>query len=306
MSKRNEHPHHGGAWKVAYADFVTAMMALFIVLWILGTKNETKAAIASYFRNPSILPHEGQGFLTKQGMIELRQSLDQIHTEAAAESTATVESATEKLAKEGNGSAEDRGTLAQSAKTLEGVLNTSAVLKDLRGQVTIEFTSQGLRIQLEDLDAQPLFAVGSPEPTQRVSALLTAIAQVLKPLPNLILVEGHTDARPYHHSGDYTNWELSGDRANAARRILEAGGLDPARVARVVGYADRRLLVPDDPNSDHNRRISIIVCYKNATLDLSPGAAHITMWDAPEENVRVVREFLRQTDPPRRGERKSG
>ncbi len=267
MARRGGHGHHGGAWKVAYADFVTAMMALFIVLWIIGTKAETKAAVAAYFRNPSILPHDGRGFLTEKGMLELQESIEKIREEAAAESAAVVEAAVEKIEAEGGAGREEQLLLAESARQLEGLLNASSMLRELRGQVTIEFTSQGLRIQIEDLDAQPLFDIGSAEPTERVRALLTATAEVLRKLPNMILVEGHTDSRPYTHGGGYTNWELSGDRANAARRILEAAGLDPARIARVVGYADRRLLVKEDPASDHNRRISIIVCYRNASLD---------------------------------------
>jgi len=275
MSRRKGHGgHHGGAWKVAYADFVTAMMALFIVLWILSQKPETQAAVAAYFNHPSILESGGRGFLNEEGMKVYRQEIERMRKERAADSLRAVEEAVERaveeIREEGGLSAEEqaeRGLLANSAKELERILNSSEVLRQLKGQITIEFTSQGLRIQIQDLTSQPLFALGSAEPTGRSRELLLAVAQVLKSLPNLILVEGHTDGRPFARSGSYTNWELSGDRANAARRILEAGGVDPARIARVVGYADRRLLTPRDPESEHNRRISIIVCYQNAVLD---------------------------------------
>jgi chemotaxis protein MotB len=270
MSRRGEHGHHGGAWKVAYADFVTAMMALFIVLWIIGTKQETKAAISSYFRHPSIIKSGGTGFLSAEGMKEYREAVTKIETEENAESLAVIESAVKQIQKQGPITPEEldeRGVLSRSARALEDALNTTEELRELKAQVSIEFTSQGMRIQIEDLESNALFGLGSAEPTPRAQELLLAVSRILAPLPNAILVEGHTDSRPFSGHGSYTNWELSGDRANAARRILEAGGCRPERIARVVGYADRRLLIAGDPQSQHNRRISIIVCYQNAKLD---------------------------------------
>ena len=141
----------------------------------------------------------------------------------------------------------ERGRLAGSARQLEEMLNSSDDLRKLKGQISIEFTSQGLRIQVEDLNSQPLFALGSAEPTGSLRELLIAIAHVLQPLPNLVLVEGHTDSKPFPVERTYSNWELSGDRANAARRVLEAGGVDSSRIARVVGYADRKPLHAGGP-----------------------------------------------------------
>jgi chemotaxis protein MotB len=270
MSRRGGHGGHGGAWKVANADFVTAMMALFIVLWILAQKPETAAAVAAYFNHPSILESSGSGFLSAEGMQEFKSAVEKIRQEAAADSARTVQAAVQEIQKQGPITPEElaeRGLLASSATELEKMLNGSEALRQLKGQISIEFTSQGLRIQIEDLTAHPLFDLGSAEPTPRGKELLLVVARVLQRLPNLILVEGHTDARPFSKSGTYTNWELSGDRANAARRVLEAGGVPADRIARVVGYADRRLLTPNDPLSEHNRRISIIVCYQNAHLD---------------------------------------
>jgi chemotaxis protein MotB len=268
--KQRGHGAHGGAWKVAYADFVTAMMALFIVLWILGTKKETQAAVAAYFRHPAVISSGGTGFLNAEGQREYEAAVERIHAEAAAESAGAVQRAAEQLAKEGPITPEEiaeRGMLARSARQLEGMLNTTELFRRLRAHVSMEFTSQGLRINVEDTHSEPLFALGSAEPTTGAFALLRGIGAVLAPLPNLILVEGHTDARPFSGEGEYGNWELSGGRANSARRALEAGGLAPERVARVVGYADRKLLFPQDPSSERNRRISIIVCYQNAPLD---------------------------------------
>jgi chemotaxis protein MotB len=270
MGRKGEHGgHHGGGWKVAAADFFCSMMALFIVLWILGSSKATQAAVAAYFNHPSILKGEGKGFLSKEGLIELKRSLEQIRQEEAADSAAAVESALLKLGLEGGGpdTEVEKGALTASAQQLESALNQSAVLREIRGQVTIEFTTQGMRIQMEDLNDRPLFAVGSSTPTAAGRELLEVVARVLAPLPNALLIEGHTDSRPYGAKGSYSNWELSGERANSARRALEAAGLDPTRIARVVGYADRQLLKTEEPFSDQNRRISITVTYTGVKID---------------------------------------
>jgi chemotaxis protein MotB len=266
--RRDDHGYHGGAWKVAYADFVTAMMALFIVLWILGTKPETKAAMAAYFRHPSVFKSGSSGFLTQEGMREYQQAVERIRREESAESSSEIlpppMQATPRQEPITPGELAERGVLVKSAEQLQATLAGSEQLRKLSGQVSIDFTPQGLRIQLEDLEAIPLFELGSSEPTFAASDLLHAVGHVLAPLPNRILVEGHTDSRPYRGDHNYTNWELSGERANAARRVLEAGGVDPGRIASVVGYADRQLLLPADPTSQRNRRISIIVAYEDA------------------------------------------
>ncbi len=271
MSRRGDHGgHHGGAWKVAYADFVTAMMALFIVLWILGSSQEMKASIVAYFNNPGIFDKgDGKGYLTEAGIIELEKSMDQIRQQQAADSAAVIEAALQKLGVMDGGTevAAEKGTLSASARELEETIRSSTTLRELEGQISIEFTPRGLRIQMEDLNRKPLFALGSAAPTASGRALLAAIAKVLGPLPNPILIEGHTDSRPFAGRTDYSNWELSGDRANAARRAMEEGGLDPTRLVRVIGYADRQLLVPEEPFSDRNRRISITVAYTSARLD---------------------------------------
>ncbi|MCA9754199.1 MAG: OmpA family protein [Candidatus Eisenbacteria bacterium] len=251
--------HHGGAWKVAFADFVTALMALFIVLWLVGQSPETKAAVAAYFNNPSIFPGEGRGFLSQDGAIQLHEQLHEIEVRRAAQGGGDENQQT--------GTTSELQQLEQeflldSAKQIENALESSATLSEFDGQVSVEMTAEGLRIQVHDEEMRPLFASGSDQVTPETQELLTAIAHVLADMPNPIVVEGHTDSRPFQ-SGDKTNWELSAERANAARKILEANGIDPTRVTRVVGYADRNLLEPDRPFSTRNRRISFIVRYQN-------------------------------------------
>ncbi len=261
MAKRREHPYHGGAWKVAYADFVTAMMALFIVLWILATKTETQAAVAAYFRHPTIFK-SGSGFISPEGMKEYERAVAKLHENPGQESSEGEQpSDAQRQGPITPAEMAARGVLTQSAQDLETALNTTPDLRDLRDQVSIEFTPEGMRIQLADLSSMPLFALGSTQPTGLANELLTTVAHVLAPLPNSILIEGHTDSRPYSGQQNYSNWELSGDRANAARRILEAAGVDPGRIVSVVGHADRQPLLPNDPADEHNRRISVIVCY---------------------------------------------
>ena len=263
--QRHEQTHHGGAWKVAYADFVTAMMSLFIVLWVLGSSVENQVAVAAYFRHPSIFKKGGSGFLNKEGMLEYQRAVDSISAANAGQS---------EEAQSGDGDGEhtgpitgaelaSRGVLFRSAEQLMLTLHANARLRDVAGQVSITFTSQGMRIQLEDREQSPLFSLGSSQPTESARELLDAVSRVLVPLNNGIMVEGHTDSRPYRGRESYSNWELSGERANAARRLLEASGVDPQRIVSVVGYADRQLLLPQEPDNQRNRRISIIVCYED-------------------------------------------
>jgi chemotaxis protein MotB len=252
--------HHGGAWKVAFADFVTALMALFIVLWLLGSSEETKAAVTAYFNNPSIFPGEGRGFLSAEGAIKLHERLAEIETARIAKKGGGDDM------EQPSGSSElqqlEQEFLLESARQIESAMESSPSLSEFDGQVSVEMTAEGLRIQIHDEELRPLFASGSDQVTNETQELITAISKVLADLPNPIVVEGHTDSRPYQ-SGDKTNWELSAERANAARKILEANGIDPTRITRVVGYADRSLLEPDRPFSTRNRRISFIVRYQN-------------------------------------------
>ncbi len=223
--KKAVHAHHGGAWKVAYADFVTAMMALFIVLWLMSADEDTKKAVSAFFNNPT-----GPGKLTGTAAAGAGNSITVPRTDMA------------KLK-------------AKIAEALKKVPN----FQTLKDHVEITVTSDGLRIELLESEAGVFFENGRPAPTAQGAELLDSLAKELGGLPNDILIEGHTDSKPF--VGEYSNWELSVDRANAARKRMEANGLRPNQVAQVRGYADRQLRHPEDPESPANRRISVIVQY---------------------------------------------
>jgi chemotaxis protein MotB len=255
MSKANEEPrvriikkkghgggHHGGAWKVAYADFVTTMMALFIVLWIVGQNDAVKKAVADYFKNPTILPGAKTASLAPAGSGVL----------PAERPGAGQDSDDEGVA------AEDRALRAAAAQIKE-LTEKGGGFEDLREQIRIELTAEGLRIELAERDGLPFFEVGSAILIHPLKGLLEKLNAILASLPNALTIEGHTDSRRYTQKRNYSNWELSVDRANSARRVLEAAGLPATRMDRVVGHADRLLLVPEDPLHANNRRITILV-----------------------------------------------
>lgn len=226
--------HHGGAWKVAYADFVTAMMALFLVLWLVSQADiKLKQAIAAYFRSPGV-------FDTLQGGI-LSQA--------------------KKVSKEPGSltSKDDEQALFGVAEALQKQFSTRPEFTQYKDQVQINVTEEGLRIQLIDKADRVSFQSGSAELTADAAAILTEIALGICKLPNKIKIGGHTDSRVFPSNNGYTNWELSADRANAARRILEQGCVKSDQIMRIVGFGDTEHLVPEDPYSPANRRISIVV-----------------------------------------------
>jgi chemotaxis protein MotB len=229
--------HHGGAWKVAYADFVTAMMALFIVLWLMNTSDRVKKAVAGYFRDPS-----GKGALQGSGQGGLGETL-------------------------GVG----KGDMGKLKNKLESTMSQAPQLAKLREQVFMTVTGEGLRIELLETDVGTFFETGSAQPSASGTAMLKMLAGELGTMPNKLLIEGHTDARPFTARGAYSNWELSSDRANAARKLMQADGLRPGQVAEIRGFADQRLRKPDDPNHPSNRRVSIIVKYLEGQLAPEPG-----------------------------------
>lgn len=254
---------------MGYAGFVTAMMALFIVLWILSSSRETRAAVAAHFQHPSVsvVRTGGGGLLSERGMEIYLRSLEQIRRSEQP-------SPEEQEARDAGGPGMDPGTseehesLLRSAALLEQALGNSSTLFKAMGRMSIEFVSQGLRIQLHDSPGEsPIFEVGSAEPRRETRAVLEAAGRILATLPNEIVIEGHTDGRPFLGRAGYGNWELSGDRANSARRILESAGVSPDRFIRVIGYADRRPAVPEDTMDARNRRISIIICYRDFEPD---------------------------------------
>ena len=219
--------HHGGAWKVAYADFVTAMMALFIVLWLLNTNKPVREAVAGYFKDPS-------GTATKIGTNQV----------------GTGESIL--LKKE---------DMADLKKQLEKKIQSMIDMQKLNKNVEMTITAEGLRIELLESDKGTFFDSGSPNLKPNGQEMLGLLAVQLGEVPNHLSIEGHTDAKPYGAKGSYSNWELSADRANAARRLMQQSGLRSDQVAQVRGFADQRLRNLKDPLEASNRRVSIIVQY---------------------------------------------
>ena len=219
--------HHGGAWKVAYADFVTAMMALFIVLWLLNSSKKIQEAVGGYFRDPSG---------TSKNIGTDKRGSDQ--------SLALTKDDMPKLKEQ-----------------LEQHVRQMSNFEQLKNQIEMTVTSDGLRIELLETANGTFFNLGSPEPSDNGKELLLLLAQQLGKLPNQLSIEGHTDSKPYSGKKEYSNWELSTDRANAARRLMQGDGLRDNQVSQVRGYADQMLREPNDPLNPSNRRISVIVQY---------------------------------------------
>jgi chemotaxis protein MotB len=293
--KKYGHGAHGAAWKIAYADFVTAMMAFFLLMWLLGstTKGDLKG-IAAYFQSPlqvamsggsgsgdatSIIPGGGEDLTRvvgqrKRGEREdRRKSADRQQQERRREQLARME---------------------ELKARVDGAILANATLSEFRNQIRVEITPDGLRIQIVDDFKRPMFDLGGATVKSYMRDILHEIGKVLNEVDNRIALTGHTDSAPY--SGGqrwYSNWELSADRANASRRELIAGGMNPQKIARVVGLADSNLLDKEDPRNPLNRRISIIVLNKIAEERLQRARGEIEAGD-PEE----VGESLPQEATP--------
>lgn len=240
--------HHGGAWKVAYADFVTAMMALFIVLWILGQSDAVKEAVSGYFKDPiGFSSKKGKDFFDgkRGGLIDLGKQADKKELD-------------EQAFRE-----KEKTELTKMGEKILQELSETPELADLKDQISVEFVDEGLRIELTEAVEDVFFEVGTSQLKPKAVQILKKIGQKLSAMPNKVIVEGHTDSRPYGIGNElgYSNYELSSDRANSARRALVLGGLQATHFDQVRGYADKRLKDPSDPLSHVNRRISIIVKY---------------------------------------------
>ncbi len=246
---------HGGAWKVAYADLVTAMMAFFLLMWLLSSANaNTKAGIAGMFqdanffntdRGKEILSDHGKGILPGgRGMAPGPDGDGGTDANSDAPGAA----------------AEERKTMEATAESIEKAFQQDELLQAFQDQISMDFTDEGLRIQIQDKAAQVLFDSGSATLKSYTLSILKEIAKELGKLPNRVVIGGHTDSSQYANRA-YTNWELSSDRANAARRVMEsaAGGLRPGQVRRVTGYGDTIPLEGKDAKDPQNRRISIVV-----------------------------------------------
>jgi chemotaxis protein MotB len=268
--------HHGGAWKVAYADFVTAMMAFFLVLWLVTAVNEEqRAAIFDYFQNPSMqdgkAPKPAPGQMGPGGastsVINLQGGLDSPKAQikqsmgfgALQEARPTSLEEAKKLAEEA-----ERKKLESLLEDLKKAIEQSQALKPFKDQLLLDITPEGLRIQIVDAQNRPMFDRGGSHLKGYTAKILHELAAYLNTVPNHLSLSGHTDTTPYMAQNGYTNWDLSADRANAARRALEAGGLNADKVARVVGLSSAVLFDKVNSRNPINRRISIIVMTKEA------------------------------------------
>jgi chemotaxis protein MotB len=263
--RKGGHGHHGGAWKIAYADFVTAMMAFFLLMWLLGsTTKEEKQAISDYFQNPS--PIAGPGGASTS-MIKIGGGKDVTYSEGDTKRGSNQD---DKVGKKQETTPEvgqitqmDKQRLIQLKKELEEAIEASEALKPFKEQLLLELTKEGLRIQIVDKENRPMFASGSATLQPYAAQILREIGQVINQVPNRISLSGHTDATPYSGaSQSYSNWELSADRANASRRALTNGGMSDEKMARVVGLSSAVLFDKTNPYNPINRRISIIVLNK--------------------------------------------
>jgi len=267
--------HHGGAWKIAYADFVTAMMAFFLLMWLLGstTKGDLQG-IAEYFRTPlkvALFGGSGSGdssSVIKGGGKDLTRQHGQVKEGEvpAPRKTINLQAAKDELKRR------ERAALEDLRARLDRVIEASPMLKSFRNQIRVDITSEGLRVQIVDEQNRPMFDTGSARLKEHMREILHALAPVLNGVENRIALSGHTDAAPYA-SGErgYSNWELSADRANASRRELVSAGLDEGKIVRVVGLAASVPLVREDPFHPTNRRISIVVLTREAEQAMLAG-----------------------------------
>ena len=268
--------HHGGAWKVAYADFVTAMMAFFLLMWLINTTSpEQKRGIADYFA-PASVSRSSQGSDGLLGGTAFQEdgarasgSNRQIDEELSEDSRRTKSGAgvdgegvpinepSDEAVKQALANRKDAAT-RRAETSLRQALQAMPDFAELSKHMIVDQTPEGIRIQLIDQDNRAMFSGSSAEPLPRTQHLLESVAKVVSQLTNRITISGHTDSTPPGRAG-YSNWELSADRANASRRILEKAGLESDRIYQVSGKGDREPLYPDDPDLPANRRISIVL-----------------------------------------------
>ncbi|WP_313139882.1 flagellar motor protein MotB [Stenotrophomonas sp.] len=264
VKKAGHGGHHGGSWKVAYADFVTAMMAFFLVLWLMAsTSKPERAAISEYFRNPSPLagqsPTPAPGMAGPGGastsMIKLGGATDL----SRGNSNDPFQNQKQAMQQPVDQQQRDKQQLEALMKELQEAISRSQALEPFKDQLLLDLTPEGLRIQIVDKQNRPMFDLGSASLKPYTQQILHELAEYLNHVPNRISLTGHTDITAYSAARGYGNWELSADRANAARRALVDGGLEDSKITRVVGLSSSVLFDKVDPQNPINRRISIVV-----------------------------------------------
>jgi len=303
--------HHGGSWKVAYADFVTAMMAFFLLLWLLSTSSDDdKVGIASYFKYPSVVSAAGVGGASTSmidfgGATNLSKGEGDFSADDADHPEATPYG--EEFEKE------ELEQLEEIKEQIEDAIEKTPELMEHKDQIIIDVVSEGLRIQIVDKKNRPMFDIGSAALKPYARRILQEMAPILDQVSNRLSISGHTDARGYQRSDGYSNWELSADRANASRRALIVAKLPAKKIGRVVGMASKVLFDPADPYHPMNRRISIIVLKKRAEddmfkregmdvseIEIKPARPRLPV-PAKELDKKQLQEIFQQDDVSRSG-----
>jgi chemotaxis protein MotB len=249
-SKGHQSGHHGGAWKVAYADFVTAMLSLFIVLWLLSSSEQVQKAVGGYFTDP------------KGSAKDIGNGL-----RGAGSESVSIR----------------RDDMNKLKEKLEEAIKDPHSLQKIKEHVVITVTSEGLRVELIEGENSTFFESGNGVPTPFGKDLLKKLAEEIGKLPNRVTVEGHTDSRPFTQRADYSNWELSADRANSARRWMEENGMRDDQVSQVRGYADKNLRDKTRPEEATNRRVTLIIQYMNAKEAVSVPEAQAKPTPLPQK-----------------------
>lgn len=257
---------HGGAWKVAYADFVTAMMALFIVLWLLSSSEQVQKAVGGYFTDP-----KGHGKEIGNGLRGTGSESLAIH----------------------------KDDMKKLKEKLEQAVKDTGSLDKIKDHIVITVTGEGLRIEMLEDEKGTFFESGSPAPTEYGKELLHTLAGEIGKLPNKITMEGHTDSRPFHERAGYSNWELSTDRANAARRWMQENGVRPDQVTQVRGFADQSLRDPAHPDDASNRRVTLIIQYQKQEPGAAAAAASAAAAQAKADGQKNLAEVKSPAEPNR-------
>lgn len=288
--KKGGHAHHGGSWKVAFADFATAMMAFFLLMWLMeATTEEQRGAISEYFNNPSNVqgaspvpspsPVQGPGGASTS-MIKLGGGMELHHDAAPPAPIAPPTPGSQTTTRPDDDGAQDEKLdnerLAGLMDALRKGIDERESLAKFKDQILLDVTPEGVRIQIIDHERRSMFPLGSARLEDFSSDILKELAHIVSSVPNRISISGHTDRKPYV-AVNYTNWELSADRANAARRALINGGLAPEKIGRVVGLASSVLLDPSTPEGPVNRRISIVIMNKRTEAAISAENGNLLM-----------------------------
>lgn len=282
IKKGGGHGHHGGAWKIAYADFVTAMMAFFLLMWLLNaTSEEQKRGIANYFDPITIGEHNGGG----SGVMGGQSVTEADGAQQSSTSQVTIKKSDPQEKGEGGKTVQtkyqetddeaiinEEQTFQQVKEDLEKAMENSPELKEMLKNLIVDETPEGLRIQIVDQNEKSMFPSGSSAMYDHTKNLLRQVASIIHKVPNKLAISGHTDATPYN-TKNYGNWELSSDRANASRRALEENGVLDQKFASVIGKASEESFVKDNPFAAQNRRLSIVLLRRAPQKISTPAAA---------------------------------